>query len=230
MSKVLRRNEITNESRWQPQSVSLPESLSTGIDAEMIAQNICRQAEEKAVVILAQAQQEAEEMKTRARDDGYAAGQAQAETEALQRLEAINALFDEINREREEFFDRSEAELVRLSIAIAEKVLAQQLAVKPETIVDLTKTHLKRIRERESVSIRLNPEDLPLLSQARESLLHEIDGLREIHLHEDRRVGPGGIIIESTNGTFDARFSSQLDAVREALEETLEGSDEPEVD
>jgi len=230
MPRVLHRDEVIDECRWQPQTIELPDSLEGEIDVEKIAREIHRRAEIEATELLEQARRETENIKVLARDEGYQAGRAQAEQEAAESVAAINALIEEINREREEFFDRSETELVRLSVAIAEKVLAQQLAVKPETVLEFTRTHLKRIRERATVRLRVNPEDLPLLSGARQSFLNEIDGLRNLQLQEDRRVGRGGLILEAPSGTFDARFSTQLGVIREGLEETQEENGEPEED
>jgi len=231
MSKVLRRDDVIDECRWLPETVELPESLGH-VDLEASALEIRRQAELQTAELLAEAQREAEALKAQACDEGYLDGRAQAMQEVQDALQAVNALVGEINQERSEFFDRSEGELVRLVTAIAEKVLAQQLAVKPDTILDYTRTHIKRIRDRETVRLRVNPEDLPQLMQARQSLLSEIDGLRDLQLQEDRRVGRGGLMLEAPSGTFDARFATQLDMIRETLEagQQEEESGEPETD
>lgn len=219
MSKVLRRDEVIDELRWLPETIELPDPLYDEADVEATIQEKLQRAEQQAAELLAEAQSEAEALKAQARDEGYQEGRAQALLEAQESVAAINALIEEINRERAAFFDRSEGELVRLVTAIAEKVLAQQLAVKPDTILDYTRTHMKRIRDRETVRLRVNPEDLPLLTQARQSFLNEIDGLRDLQLQEDRRVDRGGLILEAPSGTFDARFSTQLELIREALED-----------
>ncbi|MHB0938886.1 MAG: FliH/SctL family protein [Armatimonadota bacterium] len=230
MSKVLRRDEVMEESRWLPETIELPE-LCSEAELEATALEIRRLAEEQAAELLAEAQRQAEALKAQAREEGYQDGRAQAVQEAQESVQAVDTLIEEINQERAEFFDRSEGELVRLVTAIAEKVLAQQLAVKPDTILDYTRTHIKRIRDRETVRLRVNPEDLPLLMQARPSFLGEIDGLRDLQMQEDRRVGRGGVILEAPSGTFDARYATQLETIREALEAgQQEESGEPQTD
>ena len=219
MSKVLRHDEVFDELRWLPEMIELPCPPCHKADAEATGAEKLQQAERQAVELLAEAQREAEALKAQAREDGYQDGRAQAMLEAQESVTAINALIEEINAERTAFFNRSERELVRLVSAIAEKVLAQQLAVKPDTILDYTRTHIKRIRDRETVRLRVHPEDLPLLTQARQSFLSEIDGLRDLQMQEDRRVGRGGLMLEAPSGTFDARYSTQLELIREALED-----------
>lgn len=232
MSKVLRRDEVIDESRWLPETVELPESLAA-IDLEASALVIRHQAEQQAAELLAEAQREVEALKAHAHDEGYQDGHAQAMQEVQDAVQAVNALVEEVNLERADFFNRSEGELVHLVTAIAEKVLAQQLAVKPDTILDYTRTHIKRIRDRETVRLRVNPDDLPQLVQAKQSFLNEIDGVRDLQMQEDRRVDRGGLILEAPSGTFDARYSTQLDLIREALEEGQqqeEENGEPEED
>lgn len=234
MSKVLRRDEVVIQDRWQPRPFEEPELSESFVDVmppapdpQLIAEEIRQQAEADAALLLAQARADAEVLRQQAYDEGLAEGRAAAEQENAGFVTAANALLDEINDERDDFFTRSETELVTLAVVIAEKVLAQQLAVKPDTVVDITRTHMKRIRERETLRVRVHPDDLALLAEARPQLLGEIDGVRELQLFEDRRVGRGGVILEGPGGTFDARFTAQLDVIRRALADTREETDEP---
>ncbi len=231
MSRVLRRDQVTSENRWEPQALEVPEPVETEPAADPLVEIMAlrRQAEAEAERLLAQAREDAEQLRRQAidegRETGLAEGRAAVAQENAAQLAAINALLDEINAERDDFYMRSEPELVALAITIAEKVLAEQLAVKPETVVNLTRTHMKRIRERETLRVRVHPEDLALLAEARPQLLGEIDGVRELQLFEDRRVGRGGVILEGPGGSFDARFTTQLDVIRKALNEAREERD-----
>ncbi|HOS42120.1 MAG TPA: FliH/SctL family protein, partial [Armatimonadota bacterium] len=129
-------------------------------------------------------------------------------------------------RERAAFFTRAEDELARLATVIAEKVILRQLALHPDTVVDITRACLKRVRDREEIYVRVHPEDMPLLVAARPSLLMDHDGLSDFQLIEDRRVNRGGVIVETKSGSLDARIAAQLAVVAKAIEGVAEDGGE----
>ncbi|MHB9130793.1 MAG: FliH/SctL family protein [Armatimonadota bacterium] len=231
MSKVLRSYNALMETRWVPPATLLcpgplpaPEiQIAPLPDFDAIAAEARRKAAQEAEAIIATARCEAERIRQQAYEEGLASGREDAKREYDTQLTELNTMVDHVNHERDAFFETAEPELVRLSVAIAEKVIAQQLSLKPEIIVNLTRSHMKRIREREVLRIRINPDDMPLLSDARQALLNDVDGVREIHLFDDRRVKRGSVVIEAETGSLDARIPSQIDVITKALEEALEG-------
>ena len=156
-----------------------------------------------------------------AREEGLAQGIRAAEKSYRAKLARLDSLSASLQQERAEFFSRIEPELVRLSIAIAEKIIQRELDTQPDTVLHLLRTALTRIRDREHLRISVNPRDFDQVKQAREDLLSAVDGLRKLEIVEDRRVGPGGSLIESPSGTLDARINTQLDQISQALTEAI---------
>ncbi len=140
----------------------------------------------------------------------------------------LQRLSDALAVEQEDFFVRMEPELVRLTVAIAEKVVDRQLTLQPEILVEMTRTYLKRIREREVLNIRVHPDHLPMMTAEKLALLQSADGIHEINLQEDRRVGRGGVILETPQGSLDGRLSAKLGVVSKAFDEALGAAHEPE--
>jgi flagellar biosynthesis/type III secretory pathway protein FliH len=156
-----------------------------------------------------------------AREQGLAQGIRAAEESYRAKLARLDALSASLQQERAEFFSRIEPELVRLAIAIAEKTIQRELETQPDTVLHLLRTALKRIRDREHLRISVNPRDFDQVKQARDDLISAVDGLRKLEIVEDRRVGPGGSLIESPSGTLDARIDTQLDQISQALIEAI---------
>lgn len=231
MPRLVRRDEVVIEERWLPQPVMVevvePEPEP---DWEAMAEEIRAQAREEAEAMRAAARAEAERLKAQAYADGEAAGRQLAEHAYDEKIAEMETLIAEMNEEREAFFTRVEPELIRLAVVCAEKVLQQQLTMKPEVVVDITRGVMKRIREREVLRIRVNPDDLPLLSEARAALMNEVDGVREILFYDDRRVSRGGVVIDAENGALDARLNTQMDVIRETLEDAIGGAGESPTD
>jgi len=146
------------------------------------------------------------------------------------RLARLDALADSLQRERQEFFDRIEPEVVRLSISIAEKILARELELRPNAVVDMVRSAVKRLRDREQLRVSVNPRDFEQVRSARDDLIGAIDGVRTLEVVEDRRVDAGGCVIESQNGTLDARVKTQLDQLSSVLEAAMPPPEEHEPD
>jgi len=177
------------------------------------------ESQAKAVQQIAAAQSEAGQIKVTAREEGLVEGRSLAQQELEAKRTEVARLVEEIETERANFFDRMEPEVARLSVTIAEKVIARELETRPETVIDLVRTAMKRMRERESLRVRVNPEDISLVRAARDELMAEVDGVKKLDLIDDRRVGQGGCVIESSNGILDSRIKTQLEEIERVISE-----------
>ena len=148
-----------------------------------------------------------------------------AETAYRTKLARLDALVATLGEERREFFDRVEPEVVRLASAIAEKIIGEEMELRPERVVDLVREAMKRLRDREALRIRLSPQDMDLVKEARDDLIGSVDGVRKLELVEDRRVDRGGCVIESENGALDARVKTQMAEIERVLGEVGAESD-----
>ena len=158
------------------------------------------------------------ELEAACRGRGLAEGMRLAEEAYQAKLARLESLGAQLQAERTEFFDRLEPELVRLAVAISEKVIQQELETRPELVVDMVRSAMKRLRERESLRVSVNPRDVERVREARDDLLSAVDGVKKIEVVEDRRVDAGGCVIESPNGTLDARIRTQIGEIEKALE------------
>lgn len=161
-----------------------------------------------------------------ARERGLAEGMRAAEESYRGKIGRVDSLSAALQDEREGFFDRVEPELVRLAVSIAEKILDQELELRPELVVDMVRSAMKRLRDRERLRVSVNPRDFEQVRSARDDLIGAVDGVRKLEVVEDRRVDPGGCVIESQNGTLDARIRTQVAEITRALEDVIpEGED-----
>lgn len=228
MSKVLRIQETAKGLRWIPPSVVRHVVRETPVlPSTETAEDILRAATEEADSLRMTALSDAEQCRQQAYLEGYAHGLIEVETRceaALQeKLTELERQAAEIDAAREAFLHQATGELVRLSVTIAERILTRQLTLAPELVVEMIRAGLARIHEREKVTIHLHPEDVPRVRQALPELSGEDEGerRREIYLEDDLRVGRGGAMLETPDGSYDLRLPSQLDVVRQALEEAM---------
>jgi flagellar assembly protein FliH len=180
---------------------------------------------ERSAQIVAEAQARAAEIEAQARDAGFEAGrleglaQVQAEAEAsLASLAAGLAGFDAV---REAEADRVERRAVELAIALAERIVHGALDAEPERIHDVVAGALRRVVERDRLTIEVNPDDADRV-RAWCDAQTELDGGR-VDVRAERRVPRGGCVVRTAEGEIDARVTEQLDRAREVLRDLLAG-------
>ena len=158
-----------------------------------------------------------------ARAEGYEAGLADARRDLDPAAAALGQALVQAEQERAGAADALEREAAELSLQIAEKVVGGALAVQPERVLEVVRGALRRLVERHTVTILVNPDDLELVREATASLEGALGGIEKLDIQAERRVARGGAILRTVDGELDARIASQLERVRETVESELGG-------
>jgi flagellar assembly protein FliH len=187
------------------------------------------QAHRQGEAIVAEAASRSEEFRRRAYDEGHAAGQhdglaaaqglidsraaklaAEQTHERLRTvLPALEALVGSLEVERERWLTVWESAAVRLSAAIAEKIVRRELAQRPELTIEIVREALQLAAGRPQITLRLNPKDLEQL-RASEPIRECLSRVGEAVLLPDDAISRGGCLIETRHGAIDARIETQL--------------------
>lgn len=158
----------------------------------------------------------AQDARKRGSDDGFHAGRDAADREMSDMLVTMRGLLEMARVERHKLIEEAEPELVRLALGIAERVLHQQVALDRGVVVEMAKTAIARLIERDSVTVRVNPADLERIREHRDELV-AIGDIRNLRVVEDKRVDRGGVVVDTDAGTIDARIGTQLEEARKIL-------------
>ena len=158
----------------------------------------------------------AQDARKRGRDEGYAAGRDEVDREMNDMLVTMRGLLEMARVERHKLIEEAEPELVKLAVGIAERVLHQQVALDRGVVVEMAKTAIARLIERDSVTVRVNPADLERMREHRDELI-AIGDIRNLRVVEDQRVDRGGVVVDTGAGTIDARIGTQLEEARKIL-------------
>lgn len=118
---------------------------------------------------------------------------------------------------REEILAASEKQMVEMILIIARKVIKDEIIERKEIVLNNIREALKKIKDRDRVDIRVNFQDLELTTQHKDELIKLMESLRKVNIYEDSRVDRGGVIIETDVGAIDARISTQLKEIEEAI-------------
>jgi flagellar biosynthesis/type III secretory pathway protein FliH len=164
------------------------------------ASEIIKEAEDKAVMI-----------ENEARQRGYEDGMDHARLEISEATEVIKNVANSILGSRQKLVNDIEDNIVSLAVEIAEKVIAEQIKVDPEVVLSVTRKALMVATDRENLVLRINPDDLDVVKNSKEEITSLMDGIRKIEIIPDRRIGRGGVVLETRVGNVDARIQSQLE-------------------
>jgi len=154
---------------------------------------------------------------------GFQAGLLEAQEQMAAGIAALAAAVAEVGVQRERVAAAVEAAAVELGLRIAEQALGAAIEARPEAVVDVVRGALRRLVERDRVTILVNPEDLDLVREASDTLMAELGGIEHCDVQAERRVARGGAVVRTVEGEVDATLTTKLARARETLTEELRG-------
>ena len=192
-------------------------------DAAEEAQRLVSEALEQARTITRESREEGYKL---GYDAGYLAGEQEAMRQLTQRanderdayqqdLSAFMSYIEEVSRRA---WMEMEPEIVSFVFEIARKVIKMEVTINRDVAIEVVKNALRRVADTSSLRIRVHSDDLSTVRANRDELYTLVDNIRQVEIVEDRRVGPGGCIVETDAGTIDARIETQVEEVRKLLE------------
>jgi flagellar assembly protein FliH len=171
------------------------------------------QAKSEAQKIVEKALQDAQSVREEARE----AGRREGREEASARLEEALTTLNQAIKERKTIVKDAEGELLRLSLKIAEQIIRSEVSLHRDVSLNIVSEAISRVSDREQIIVRVNREDSEYLKRYKDRLAGMLDGVKSFSILEDANVEPGGCIIETNLGFVDARISTKLKAIEEAL-------------
>lgn len=164
---------------------------------------------------------ELEAVRAQAFAEGHAAGRSEAEALLGPASQALVEAAAQLRAAREDAAREAEHAAVALGLRIAEQATYAAVAVEPERVVAVVRGALRRLVERERVTLLVHPDDLEAVRGATDRLVGELGGIGHLEVQAERRLARGGAIVRTPDGDVDATLESKLDRAREVLEEAL---------
>ena len=158
-----------------------------------------------------------------ARAEGYEAGAAEARELLAGPASALRTAAAEIAGLRDSVAGDAERAAVELALAVAAQALQGALDVEPDRVVDVVRGTLRRLVERERLTLLVNPDDLDVVRDHADGLIAELGGIEHCEVQADRRVPRGGAIVRTTEGEVDGTLETKLERAREVVRDALAG-------
>lgn len=150
-------------------------------------------------------------------DAGREVGFKKGQSEVRRLIDRLGMIVGQAIDVREEIIAASEKQMVDMILMVARKVIKDEVVERKEVVLNNIREALRRIKDRDRVNIRVNFADLELTTAHKDELIRMMESLRKVNIYEDSRVDRGGCIIETDVGSIDARISTQLKEIEEAI-------------
>lgn len=165
------------------------------LDASSEAERIVMKAREEASESLRQASEETAAIREEARREGDIQGRAEC-----------GALLLEAAAARDTLLQEAELSLVDLALAATTRLVGDVLKSQPDVVRVRVREVLAKARRAQRVTVYVHEDDIA-----------HVQGFEGVVVQVSQDLSPGDCIVDTDIGQFDARVSTQLDAMRAAL-------------
>ncbi len=150
--------------------------------------------------------------------EGEAAARQKIEAEVRQLTAQLAQSAADVASARSEAIRRAEADVVRLAVEIAQRIIHRELSEDPSALASLIRAALEKLASQEVHRVRVHPAQ----AETVRACLEQTGRLGNIEVASDPSQPPGGAIFETTRGSLDASVETQLQEIERGLAHQLQ--------
>ena len=150
-------------------------------------------------------------------DEGLRKGGEDIATELRAFAERLANAIRDFNALKSKFRQAAETEVVRLSLAIARRILHRELMTDPDSVQGIVHAALQKLQLRDVLRIRANPA----LAQSIQVVLERIGAGSSVEIAADLNLRVGDLLFDSVRGELDASVETQLEEIQRGFADRL---------
>ena len=151
--------------------------------------------------------------------EGQKKGRDDAQAEVAEIVKKLAATIADLAALRRKVRNDAEADVVRLSLAIARRILHRELAMDPSAIHGLVHAALQKLQNREVHRVRVNPAFVQTVKASLEAL----NAAPAIEVVPDAALRKGDALFETALGELDASVETQLAEIERGFADRMRG-------
>ncbi len=171
------------------------------------SKELLEKAEAQVKSMIEDAHKECEEIKEKAKLEGFDRGLSKFNEELLIFEEKLKMLRHEMQKA-----------ILPLVMKATKKIIGEELKLDSETILSIVLQSIKSISQCKVVKLYVNKKDLDFLGSEKEELKKQFEKLESFQILPREDVDHGGCIIETEKGILNATLENQYRALERALE------------
>lgn len=180
-----------------------------------------------------QAKSEADAIRENARKEGYEAGNKQGYEDGTNSLQEKFMALETFTQSqfdlKHNIIKSAQLDIVELVVAIARKVCQKTLENDIEVLKNMTIESINRLKDKETITITINPELAEKIYSISDELKEAIPKLQNIKVIEDENVSADGTIVESLLSRVDNRLKIQIDQIADKFMSTHYSAEQEEI-
>jgi flagellar assembly protein FliH len=150
-------------------------------------------------------------------EDGLRRGREEAAGEMKKAFDQLAHALEELAKVKRNLRQEAERELVKLSLAVARRILYRELSTDPGSIEGIVHAALQKLQQREASKVRVWPAAVPAVRAA----LERIGSRTGIEIVGDPGLATGAILFETSLGDLDASIETQLQEIQRGFADRL---------
>jgi flagellar assembly protein FliH len=167
----------------------------------------------------------ADEVREKARTEGYQEGLQKGYEEAFRRFQQEGAerlarfekLLGEAENAKQEIFRANERYLMELLFRIARTVLLREAQTDRQLVLRLARELIERVGVRENIRIKVHPDDAATIEMLKEGIEQALGSMKNLAVEVSNQIKGGGCAVETEWNAIDASIDTQLNGLYEAL-------------
>ena len=203
-------------------------------EAEIQVAILHGEAEEERDRLLSEAQKQIENDRAEARAaghaEGFAAGHAEGEAavreEMAELIRTTNAQAEKTLRDAHDamrdYLMQAEEDIVSIAMTAVERILPQHFIDVPQMVLPIVRDAILRVKDQKEVIVHVPPDSYDFVLMARDELRGLLTaGDTNLTITSDEAMKPGDCLVETPNGSVDARLQTQIEQLKKAVREVM---------
>ncbi len=153
-----------------------------------------------------------------ARQEGESRARAECQAQLSQIRGSVCAALADFGKERSAYYQQVEAEVVKLALSIARKILHREAQLDPLLLASLVHLALQQIESGTKVVLRVHPHQV---SEFRSYFAQHMDTQNVPEVAEDPAVSKEGCVLQTSLGTTELGIEVQLKEIEQGLFDLL---------
>ncbi|MBE7703278.1 MAG: hypothetical protein E7Z89_04420 [Cyanobacteria bacterium SIG28] len=166
--------------------------------------------------LVSRAQEESENIKKSAFEEGYRLGLEKANSD----IEQFKTELCGFMNAKKEVFEYIAPDILEISVDIAKKIIKKEVETDPQVLINTIVDVLKTVSKNEpKIVIKVKPQAAQLIKDAIPNITYQYGIDSKINIVADPSIEDGGCILQTNNGIVDASIDTQLEIIKKALTE-----------
>ncbi len=171
------------------------------------AEEVLQKAHEDAECFKKETEEECAQLKEEARKEGFEEG-----------LATFNEQLLHFDKKLKQIQHETYLQILPLALKAAKKIVAKELELHPDTIVDIVRQALASVTQAQRITIYVNKADRDLLEEKKKEIKEVLEQVKVLIIQDRDDIELGGCVIETEIGIVNTTLENQFRALQAAFE------------